>query len=144
MDQAAGDGPEAEALRASIAASPFHTGLGLRIDAASRGTVELSMDVTSDRLNLQGSVHGGVLATLADTAMGLAVRTEVGPDRPHATVEMSIRYLRASRPGRIEATGHTQRVGSTLAFAEADVRDADGRSLARASGIYAVGTRDAQ
>ena len=41
-----------------------------------------------EHLNLQGLVHGGILATLADSAMGLAVRTVLEPGRRHVTVTL--------------------------------------------------------
>ena len=101
----------AEALRERIAASAFHRGLGLEVEAASAGAVRLAMPARQDQLNLLGSVHGGVLATLADTAMGLAVRTAVGDGRRHTTIDMDVRFLRGAAPGRLVAEGTTIRVG---------------------------------
>ncbi len=126
-------------LRERVERSAFHRGLGLRVEEASPGEVRLSMEVREDHLNLQGLVHGGLLATLADTAMGLAVLTAVGPGRRYVTVDLSIRFLRPARPGRIEAVGRTERVGTSVGFAEASVTDGEGTVLVRASGTYAVG-----
>lgn len=93
--------------------------------------------------NLQGLIHGGLLATLADVAMGLAVRTAVEPGRRHVTIELSVRFLRPGRLGPIIAKGRTRRVGRQVAFAEADVVDPTGRVLAAAQGTYSVsGTED--
>jgi uncharacterized protein (TIGR00369 family) len=125
-------------LRERIAASPFHSGLGLSVDDADRGRVVLSMQARADQLNLQGLVHGGVLATLADAAMGMAVRTAVEPGRRHVTIELAVRYLRAAQPGSLVGEGRTVKVGSQIAFADATIRDADGALLATASGTYSV------
>jgi len=128
-----------EDLRARIAASPFHSGFGLSVEDASEGSVRLGWRAGPEHLNLQGLVHGGVLATLADVAMGLAVRTAVQPGRRHVTIELTIHYVRPASQGDIEVLGHVIRVGSQIGFAEADVLQGD-RLLARGSGTYSVTT----
>jgi uncharacterized protein (TIGR00369 family) len=125
-------------LRSRLASSPFHAGLGLEVVDAAAGSVTIAIDVGPEQLNLQGLVHGGLLATVADTAMGLAVRTHVEPGRRHVTIQLGVQYLRAGRPGIIRARGRTIQVGSQVAHAEADVHGEDGRLLARAQGTYSV------
>jgi uncharacterized protein (TIGR00369 family) len=126
-------------LRRRMAASAFHSSMGIDVLEASEGAVRLVLDARDDQRNLQGSVHGGVLATLADTAMGLAIRSAIEPERRHATIELSVRYLRPASPGRLEALGRTIRVGSSIAFAEADVTDPDGTLVARAQATFSIG-----
>ena len=128
-----------EDLRRRVAASPFHHGFGLQVVDASRGEVRLRWEARQEHLNLQGLIHGGVLATLADTAMGLAVRSAMRPGRRHVTIELGVHYLRPARPGALEAVGRAVRVGTQVAYAEADVHDPEGRLLARANGTYSVG-----
>ena len=48
---------------------------------ADDGTARLAFEATDEHLNPAGTVHGGVLATLVDTAMGTAVRTATGDER---------------------------------------------------------------
>ena len=67
-----------EDLRRRIAASPFHAGFGISVEHAAAGDVRLGWEARADHRNLQGLVHGGILATLVDIAMGLAIRTVVG------------------------------------------------------------------
>jgi uncharacterized protein (TIGR00369 family) len=134
------DGAIMEDLRRRIDASPFHSGFGIRVEDARSGEVRLGWEARSEHRNLQGLVHGGVLATLVDIAMGLAVRTAAGPARRHVTIELTVHYLRPTAPGRVEAVGTTLRVGSQIAFAEGSVIDASGRVLVRASGTYSVTT----
>ena len=81
-------------LRERVAASAFHRGLGLEVLEASPGVVRLSMPAREGQRNLLGSIHGGILATLADIAMGLAVRTDAGEERRHTTIDLDIRFLR--------------------------------------------------
>ena len=56
-------------------------------------------------LNLQGVLHGGMIATLADTAAGLAVRTELTPGRTHVTTSLTVQYLPSGRSGAARGPG---------------------------------------
>ncbi len=110
----------------------------MKVEAATGGTVRLAWEAGPDDLNLQGLVHGGLLATLADMAMGLAVRSALEPGRRHVTIELSVRYLLPTAPGPVSAEGRVARVGTQIAFADADVWDAKGRAVVHAGGTYSV------
>ncbi len=125
-------------LRDRVARSAFYASMGIHLVEAAAGRVEVGLEATDRHLNLQGSLHGGVIATLADTATGLAVRSMVPPGRRHVTIQLDVHYLSPGRSGWITAVGTTVRVGSQIAYAEADVRDGSGRLLARATATVAV------
>ena len=127
-------------LRDRLQDSEFYRWAGVEVIDASPGVVEIAFQANPQHLNLQGLVHGGILATLADTAMGLAVRTVLEPGRRHVTVQLGIEFLSPGRPGRITARGRSVKIGTQLGFAEADVRNADGRLLARAHSTLSVTT----
>ena len=127
------------AIRERLASSPFHAWMGIDVDRAGDGEIDLTMHATADHLNLHGTVHGGALATLADTAAGLAVRTQLEPGRSHVTVSLTVQYLRPCAPGRLVGRGRVLRMGRTLAHATADVVDGEGRLLVTASATIALG-----
>lgn len=127
-----------EDLRALVAGSAFYRWSGIRVADANKGMVTLELDLDDHHRNVQGFAHGGVLATIADAAMGLSVRSALGPGRRHVTIEMGMHYLRPVTTGTITASGRAIRVGTEIAYAEAVVTDADDRDLARASGTYSV------
>lgn len=131
-----------EELRDRLQGSEFYRWAGVELVDASPGRVEIAFEAGTHHLNLQGLVHGGLLATLADTAMGLAVRTVLQPDRRHVTVQFGVEFLSPGRPGKIVAGGRSVKVGSRLGFAEADVTDADGRLLAKAHSTLSVTTEE--
>jgi uncharacterized protein (TIGR00369 family) len=132
-----------EELRRRLDASPFHSWAGMEVVEASPGHVSVAMDVHEGHVNLQGLVHGGMLAIVADTACGLAIRSAMEPGRLHITTDLDIHYLVPARPGRILGHGTAIRVGRSLAFAEASVEDGDGRLLAKAQSRFSVrGTED--
>jgi uncharacterized protein (TIGR00369 family) len=137
------DGNDLETdLRDRVARSAFHSWVGMELVGAEPGRVEIGLEAAEHHLNLQGLLHGGIIATLADTATGLAVRSMVPAGHLHVTVQLDVHYLRPGRQGRITAVGTTVRVGSTIAYAEADVTDHRGRLLARATATVAVMEQD--
>ena len=125
-------------LSEAVHDSAFYRWFGLRLGDVEPGVVTLHLELAEHHVNIQGLAHGGVLATIADAAMGLAVRSAVEPGRRHVTVAMDVHYLRPVARGALSATGRAVRVGRELAFAEAEVADERGRSLVRASGTYSV------
>lgn len=129
-------------LRERLAASEFHTWAGMEVVEASDGEVTVAMDVLDRHLNLQGLVHGGMLAILADTACGLSIRSAMEAGRLHVTTDMDIHYLAPARPGRLFGRGKAIRVGRSLAFAEASIEDAEGKLLARAQSRFSVSGRE--
>ena len=125
-------------LRERLRGSEFYRWAGIELVDAAPGLVEVAVQAGPEHVNLQGLVHGGMLATLADTAMGLAVRTGLEPGRRHVTVQLGIEFLAPGRAGRIIAHGRTVKIGRQLGFAEADVVDTRDRILARAHSTLSV------
>jgi uncharacterized protein (TIGR00369 family) len=129
-------------LRNRLAASQFHTWAGIEVVEASAGEVTVAMDVLDRHVNLQGLVHGGMIAILADTACGLSIRSAMEAGRLHVTTDMDIHYLAPAKPGRLFGRGKAIRVGRSLAFAEASIEDAEGTLLARAQSRFSVRGRE--
>ena len=125
-------------LRERVARSSFHSWMGMGLITASPGRVEIALDAAEHHLNLQGLLHGGIVATLADTATGLAVRSMVPPGTRHVTVQLDVHYLLPGTSGRITAVGTTLRVGNSIASAEAEISDERRRLLAKATATVAV------
>ena len=130
-------------VRERVDASLFHRRFGMILERVAEGEVDVGLEVAPEHLNLMGTVHGGVLATLADTATGLAYRTVLEPDTTFTTSQLSVAYLSPGRAGRIVARGRVVKRGRHTGYAEADVVDAEGRLLARATALLAVMPEDA-
>jgi uncharacterized protein (TIGR00369 family) len=125
-------------IRERMSASPFHRGMGFEVETVRRGEVDLAMSAGAEHANLAGRVHGGVLATLADTAAGLAVRTVIPPGSGHVTVTLDVQFLRSGEPGPLVGRGRVTKAGRRIAFVEAEVVDAGGDVLARAQLTVAI------
>lgn len=89
-------------------------------------------------MNYLGSAHGGVLATLADVALSLAVYVSEKPNLPVSTVSMTTNFLSAARLGEwVEATGSIDRIGRNLAYASGSIWCVD-RKLMTMSAVFNV------
>lgn len=133
------------AVRERFAGSAFHRDFfGMTLERVAEGEVEVALEIEDRHRNLLGIVHGGVLATLADTATGLAYRTVLEPGTQHVTTQLNVTYLAAGRDGRILARGRVIKRGRRIGYAEADVVDGRGRLLARATALFAVLSEEAQ
>ncbi|HEY7659650.1 MAG TPA: PaaI family thioesterase, partial [Actinomycetota bacterium] len=89
-------------------------------------------------LNLAGMLHGGVIATLADVACGLAYRTRIATGTMAVTSSLTVTYLAGGGAGVVTARGRVLKRGGRFGYAEADVVDATGTLLARASATFSV------
>jgi uncharacterized protein (TIGR00369 family) len=123
--------PDDEAIRG------FAGQLGARTADAGDGRAHVHFEARDEHLNPAGTVHGGVLATLVDTAMGLAVRTATGEDDVPATSQLTVTYLRPGRPGPLEVTAQVRTRGEHLTVCDADVEQ-DGRAVAHAVATFAL------
>jgi uncharacterized protein (TIGR00369 family) len=98
----------------------------------------VAVRIEEKHLNLRGIAHGGMLASLADSALGIAVSLSKTPPFPVVTVNLSLDFAEPARPGDwVEAHVDIQRVGSRMAFANCYLKVGERRIL-RASGVFAV------
>jgi uncharacterized protein (TIGR00369 family) len=106
--------------------------LGLSLESLEKGRVIFSMRVKPRHKQLHGVVHGGVLATLADTVSAIAAYTTVPKGTQIATVEMKINFLEAVPGGKIKAEAKVLRTGRNFVVTECEIYLEDGTLAAKA------------
>jgi len=97
--------------------------LGIRLVRIHRDGVTIDCKLRPELLNAYGVLHGGVTATLADAAVGMAITQRAGRTGAATTVEMKLNYLRPVSGRRITARARLLRVGSTLCVGRVDMFD---------------------
>jgi uncharacterized protein (TIGR00369 family) len=98
----------------------------------------LGLRVDERHLNSGGAVHGGLLATLVDFALGRAIESSADGDEPRVTVSLTTDFLGAVTPGAwVEAHTEVERLGGTLAFADCSLK-VDDREIVRGRGVFAA------
>ena len=141
MEEDLGSGLDArhlDDLKKRVQQSPFHRWAGLELVSVGDGESEMAMDLRPHHFNPQGIVHGGIVAALADTSIGLALRSRLRPGYTHRTAQLGVHFLAKGEGNRLIGRGHTLHLGQRMGYGEGEVLDADGRLLARATATFIV------
>ncbi|HYT77795.1 MAG TPA: PaaI family thioesterase [Actinomycetota bacterium] len=126
------------ALKERVSKSPFHRWAGLELISVGDGRAELAMDLRPHHFNPQGIVHGGIITAVADTAIGLALRSQLGAGLTHRTAQLNVHFLAKGEGNRLVGRGRAIHLGRRMGYGESEVIDGQGRLLARASGTFMV------
>jgi uncharacterized protein (TIGR00369 family) len=127
-----------DALRTRVSNSPFHRWAGIELVSVGDGRAELAMDLRPHHFNPQGIVHGGIITALADTSIGLAIRSQLDTGLTHRTAQLNVHFLTKGEGNRLVGRGRTIHLGQRMGYGESEVLDGQGRLLARASGTFIV------
>lgn len=121
--------------RGDVPPSPIAALMGISLHEVSEGRVVFSLQPEEYHYNPLGSVHGGVAATLLDSAMGCTVQSVLLEGQWYTTLEIKVNYLRALKEdtGIIYCEGKMIHLGGRTAMAEARIIDTAGK-------LYAHGT----
>ena len=119
----------------TIPRAPFALLIGLDIMEVEAGRVLMTLIPGEHLLNPLGTVHGGMLATALDSAMGCAVQSTLPTGRGYTTLELKVNYIRAGRTttGLLMIEGRVLHSGRQSAVAEGTIKDSSGRLYASAS-----------
>jgi uncharacterized protein (TIGR00369 family) len=107
-------------MRVVVRNMSFNQLVGIRLVRIHPDGVTIDCKLRPELMNAHGVLHGGVTATMADAAVGIAITTRLG--RPAATtVEMKLNYMRPVTGGKITARAYLLRMGSTLCIGRVDL-----------------------
>lgn len=115
-----------------LPAPPICETLGIRLSEVELGRVVFTYTPSFAHYNPLGSVHGGIAATLLDSAMGCCIHTTLKAGTGYTTVEIKVNYVRAmtDKTGPVRAEGKVINVGARIATSEGRLVDASGKLLA--------------
>ncbi len=112
--------------------------VGMRVESVDPGACRATLEVGPQHWTPFATVHGGILCDLADLAMGMAFMTTLGEGEGLATIELKINYLRPFRQGELHAEGRVVHRGRTTGYVECEVKDGQGKVIAKASSTCIV------
>lgn len=122
-------------IRGELPPPPIAVLLNFRLDEIAEGRAVFVCDPAEYHYNPIGLVHGGLAATLLDSAMGCAVHSVLPAGVAYTTLEIKVNYLRPLLPdrGRVTCEGRLIHRGSRTATADGRLTDAEGRLYAHAT-----------
>src|SRR5688500_4703749 len=107
-----------EELKQRVANSPFHQWAGMELVTVGGGEAEVVMDLLDHHLNPQGIAHGGIISAIADTSIGLALRSELKPGFTHRTAQLNVHYLAKGESNRLVGKGRSLHLGQRMGYGE--------------------------
>ncbi len=116
----------------------FNEYIGIRVLERHDDGVTVECSIREELMNGAGVVHGGVAATVADSAMGIALWRHLERKYNIATIEMKINYLRPIVEGTIVAPAHLIKTGKRVCVGRVDVFDGEKNAIAVALLTYAI------
>lgn len=108
--------------------------LGIVCEVREPGRSRMRLEVDPAWHNPHGVLHGGVIYTLVDSSMGIAVKPSLPEDELCTTIEAKISYLAPVREGTLTVETEVVRQGRNIAFTESKVTDSTGKLVATGSG----------
>jgi uncharacterized protein (TIGR00369 family) len=125
--------PAEKFLRGDAPPPPIARLLGFRPTAMEPGRAVFEMEVDDRYHNPMGTLHGGIYCDLADAAMGYAYAATLSEGETFTTVELKINFFRPVRRGKLIAEARVIKAGSKLGYLECDVKDQEGKLVAKAA-----------
>lgn len=130
--------------------APFTAYIGGLLEEMSEGYARISLLTGPSHSDALGRIHTGVLTSLMDSAIGIALGNLRGKDSresegPHATIEMSTSFYGEALPGdELRVEGRVTALSGRIAFGEVEThRESDGELLAKARLTFAIPGRQA-
>jgi acyl-CoA thioesterase len=108
------------------------------IGPQDNGDYCLKVDLQAIHLSRAGLVHGGLIFTMLDAALGRAVIHKLQKGYASPTIEMKINYFRPAAAGVLIARGRIINQSKRLCYAEGEVNNEAGKLIARATGTFFI------
>ena len=125
-------------LQMIVEKSPFPKHMSMRLTKMDMGLATIELALSSVHLQPFGLVHGGVIATMIDTATFWAVYMNIPEDAGLVNVDLKLNYLRPVTKGKMKAEGRSIREGKTICYSEARVYDDLGSLIAHGTSTLLV------
>ncbi|CAM3004702.1 PaaI family thioesterase [Paenibacillus sediminis] len=120
-----------------LAQPTFWGYLGCKMESMDENGVVISLDAKQHHLNLMKIVHGGVLSSLMDNAMGLAVMM-LRPGEPTVTSNLNIHFLAPAKEGRLIVKGEVLHQTRRSLTTQARIETSGGELIALGTGLFRI------
>lgn len=125
-------------LMIGVNSSPFYKLTGMECTYARQGEARVRMPFKKELTHPGQIAHGGAIASVADSALSLALISLTWPNTKIATAELKINYLKPFKEGFIEAIGKIIKRGAKVTVGEVKVKDHEGDIVAVGLATFVV------
>ncbi|WNF36789.1 PaaI family thioesterase [Bacillaceae bacterium IKA-2] len=116
---------------------PFDEFLGFQYERTSPKSVKVTLPIKALFINSLGMVHGGIISSLADVAMGNTLQSDGSGQQKVVTVDLKVTFLKGATGKSLVADAEVIKIGRTLTHADCLIYDDAGTLVAKATGIFA-------
>ena len=127
-----------KALRRAVESAPYYQLLQITLEQIDTGFARFRMPFRKELTQAYGVVHGGAIATLADSAVAFAVMTLIQPGEKVTTAEFKINFFSAVTKGEMFGEARAVYTGKRLVVADMEVKNENGKLLAKGIATYAI------
>ncbi len=127
-----------KALRQAVASAPYYQLLQISLEKIDTGFARFRMPFRKELTQAYGVVHGGAIASLADTAVAFALMTLIQPGEKVTTAEFKINFFAAVTSGEMIGEARVAHAGKRLVAADMEVKDEKGKPLAKGMATYVI------
>ncbi len=118
--------------------SPYYKLLGMEIMEIKEGECKIEMPFKKDLTHPYRIMHGGAIASLADSSVAMALISVVEPRDRFTTIEFKINFFAPVSKGKLEAHGKIIHKGSKTAVGEVEVKNEEGKLIAKLIATYNI------
>jgi len=127
-----------EQMRKVSNSCPYYRLLGMEVTEIKEGESKIQMPFKEGLTHPYGTMHGGAIASLADSSVAMALISLVEPKDRIATIEFKINFFVPVSKGRLEADAKIIHKGSKTAVGDVEVKNEKGRLVARVIATYSI------
>lgn len=127
-----------KALRRAVETAPYYQLLQITLDQIDEGFARFRMPFRKELTHPYGIVHGGAIASLADTAIAFAMMTLIQPGEKLTTVEFKINFFAPVNEGELSGEGRVVSKGKRVAVGDMQVKNGEGNLIAKGMGTYMI------
>ena len=125
-------------LRRAVEKGPYYQLLGITLEEIDIGLTRFRMPYKKELTQIFGEVHGGAIASLADTSVAFALMTLIQPGERVATVEFKINFFKRVNGGEIFGEAKIVKKGKQLATADIEIKNEKGDLIAKGMATYVI------
>jgi uncharacterized protein (TIGR00369 family) len=120
-------------LHGELPPPPIATLLGFHLTSIEPGQAVFEYEAIEGHANPMGTLHGGILCTIADSAMGMAYASRLEAGESFTTLEMKINFLKPVWQAKLRAIGRVIKNGRSIGLVECDILDEQDALVAHAT-----------
>ncbi|MDD4801570.1 MAG: PaaI family thioesterase [Syntrophomonas sp.] len=102
------------------------------------GIIRVILDVTEELKQIYGNIHGGVISSMMDSTIAVALNQQLDPSEGASTVELKVNYFRPVNAGRLWGEGKVIHRGKRLLVGQGEIKDEAGRMVAFGTATFMI------